>query len=47
MNLPSFHFATLFKAETRVTDSFPFTYRITAAELSSSSYLLLVAGTLY
>ena len=30
----------------RVTDSFHFTYRITAVELPISSYLLLVADTL-
>ena len=42
-----FHFATLFKTRDQsVTDSFPFTYRITAVELPSSSYLLLVADTL-
>ena len=35
------------RQETRVTDSFPFTQRIIAVELSSSSYLLLVASTLY
>ena len=51
-NLPSFHFATLLlpfcsRQETRVTDSFPFTYRITTVELSLSSHLSLVAGTLY